>query len=82
MAKRKVATKAEKEMIDRLAHAFVCTEIGKNVFQEHEKSYLESVRKKCPQWFRLLDEFQAAVPRVRKQLLGEFEKGEKVQTHE
>ena len=81
MAQRKTATKVEKEIIDRFVHAFIISEIGNEViakdFQEHAQSYREYMRKEFPHWFRLLDEFQAVVPRVRKQLLAEFEKDKK-----
>ncbi len=69
MAKRKVATKAEKDMIARFVHAFIVAEIGNEVFPEHAKSYREHMRKEFPEGFRLLDEFQKAVPRIRKQVL-------------
>ncbi|NRA78438.1 MAG: hypothetical protein HRU18_09540 [Pseudoalteromonas sp.] len=86
MAKRKVATKAEKDVIDRLAHAFACEEIAKHVIRTHypdlEESYKAHMRKTCPEFYRLLDELQKAIPRVRKQMLKEFEKEVKVQTHE
>ncbi|HBY41805.1 MAG TPA: hypothetical protein DEH24_20415 [Alteromonas sp.] len=81
MAHRRTATKMEKQIIERLVHAFIISEIGNEViakdFQEHAQSYREYMRKEFPHWFRLLDEFQAVVPRVRKQLLAEFEKDKK-----
>ncbi len=73
MAKRKIATKAEKDMISRFAHAFIVSEIGNEAFPEHAKSYREHMRKEFPEGFRLLDEFQKAVPRIRKQVLKEFQ---------
>ena len=81
MAHRRTATKMEKQIIERLVHAFIISEIGNEViakdFQEHAQSYREYMRKEFPHWFRLLDGFQAVVPRVRKQLLAEFEKDKK-----
>ena len=77
MAKRKIATKAEKDMIARFVHAFIVSEIGKDViakqYPEHAKSYYEFMRKEFPEGFRLLDEFHKAVPRIRKQVLKEFQ---------
>lgn len=81
MAHRKAATKAEKVMIDRFVHAFILSEIGNEViakeFPEHAASYVKHMREEFPHWFRLLDEFHKAVPRVRKQVLAEFEKDKK-----
>jgi hypothetical protein len=78
MAQRKACTKAEKEVIDRLAHAFACEDIAKHVidvnYPEHGKSYRTHMRKNCPQFYRLLDELQKAIPIVRKQMLEEFKK--------
>lgn len=86
MAKRKVATKAEKEVIDRLAHALACEDIAKHVIKAHypdlEESYKAHMRKACPEFYRLLDELQKAIPRVRKQMLKEFEKDVKAESHE
>lgn len=78
MAHRKTVTKAEKVLINRFVQAFIISEIGGEViakkYPEHAKAYEQFMRKRFPHWFRLLDEFQKAVPRVRKQLLAEFEK--------
>lgn len=72
MAQRKTATKAEKEVIDRLAHAFVCDDIAKKVMAPKHPKYAESykahMRKECPQFYRLLNELEKAIPRVHKQM--------------
>lgn len=77
MAQRRTATQKEKEVIDRLAHAFACEEIAKEVMEpnypKHAESYRKHMRKECPQFYRLLDELQKAIPRVRKQMLAEFQ---------
>lgn len=78
MAQRKTATKIEKEVIDRLAHAFAIEGIAKNVIDVHypklSKSYRAHMSKECPEFQRLLTELQKAIPRVRKQMLAEFER--------
>ncbi|WP_416305198.1 hypothetical protein [Neptunicella sp. SCSIO 80796] len=72
MAQRKTCTNAEKEIIDRLAHAFVIEDLAKKVMEpkypKHAASYREHMRKQCPQFYRLLDELQLALPRVHKQM--------------
>ncbi len=74
----KKPTQQEKVLIDRFVHAFIISEIGNEViakdFPELAGEYQRFMRKRFPHWFRLLDEFQAAVPRVRKQILEEFER--------
>ena len=78
MAQRRTATQKEKEVIDRLAHAFACEDIAKGVIERNHpelaESYRKHMRKECPQFYRLLDELQQAITRVRKQLLAKFEK--------
>lgn len=84
MAHRKTATKTEKEIIDRLAHAFVCEDIANDVIEFKtpglEKEYRQHMRKNCPQFYRLFDELQRAIPRVRKQMLAQFQKDMKSKT--
>ncbi|MBN05146.1 hypothetical protein [Ponticaulis sp.] len=81
MAQRRTATQKEKEVIDRLAHAFVCDEIAKEVIEpncpEHAEGYKKHMRKECPHFYRLLDELQKAIPRVKKQMLAEHYKAMK-----
>jgi hypothetical protein len=78
MAQRKTATKAEIEVIDRLAHALVCEDIAKKVMEpkypDHAESYRAYMRKECPQFYRLLDELQKAMPRVHKQMADQIKK--------
>ena len=78
MAQPKTATKAEKEVIERLAYAFVCEDIAKKCMEpdypEHADTYRAHMRKECPQFYRLLDELQVAMPRVHKQMKAEIDK--------
>lgn len=73
MAKHKIATLREKEVIDRLAHGLVCKDIALKVFEKKSvklaSEYLEHMRTNCPEFFRLVDELEQAVPRVRKQMM-------------
>ena len=79
MAKRRTATQKEKEVIDRLAHAIVLDQIADNAVAlestQYTKNFKSLMRKECPQFFRLLNELNDAVPRVRKQMREKFEEG-------
>ncbi|MGQ8367121.1 hypothetical protein [Glaciecola sp. 1036] len=79
MTKRKVATKKEKELIRKLAEAFVCEEISKEVVGAQDpklgKDYLNLLRNECPDYFRLLDELRNVIPSVKKQLFKSLKEG-------
>jgi len=78
MAQRRIATKAEKEIIDRVVHALVFEDIAKKVmdvnFPEYGVKFRAHMKKECPQYYRLLDELQKAMPRVHKQMSEQIDK--------
>lgn len=75
MPQRKTATKAEKDVVEKMALAFIIEDIADNVdcFKKHG-DFKEFMRKRFPREYRIFDEFQKVVPRVRKQLLEEIQK--------